>query len=147
MQCALLLHGRESDSNGSAFALALAVDTDLTAATFCDGLADGKTHACALYKLVEFDELFEYQRLLVSWDALAGILAIKVKTVVFGLPSEADMPLGGKLHGIGHKVGKYLLDAADVKSCREVVKGTFFLEFHIGILNALGQGDADIIEI
>ena len=137
MRINFLLIAWHPEPEGGAFALAVAVDTDLSTAAFGDGLTDGEPHACALHKLIELEELFEYQRLLVSWDALAGILAIKVKTVVFGLPSEADMPLGGKLHGIGYEVGKHLLDTSDVDGGGEVVKGTVFLELHVGILYAL----------
>ena len=56
------------------------------------------------------------------------------------------MTLGGELHGIGDEVGQHLLDTSDVEVGVEVVERTVFLEFHVGVLYALRQGDTDILE-
>ena len=127
--------------------LAVADDADVTAATLGDGLTDGETHSRSLDKLVELDEAFEYRCLLVGGDALAGILAEEVEAVVLRLPAEADMTLGGELHGVGDEVGEHLLDAANVDDGGKMVVGTFPQEFHVGVLNALGQGGADVVEV
>ena len=48
--------------------------------------------------------------------------------------------------GVGYEVGQHLLDTSDVDGGGEVVKGTVFLELHVGILYALSQGDTDVFE-
>ena len=142
----LLLVTWHPKPEGGAFTLALAVDTDLSTAAFGDGLTDGESHTRTLYKFIEFDELFEYQGLFVGGDALAGILAIEVEAIIFGLPSETDMTLGGELHGVGDEISQHLLDAPDVDGGKVVIERVILLEFHVGILYALRQGDTDILE-
>ena len=56
------------------------------------------------------------------------------------------MSLLGVLHGVGHEVGAHLLDAGLVEARAIVLVGVVGNEGHLGVLHALGQRLADVVE-
>ena len=95
-----------------------------TTTAFGDSLTDRESESRSLHKVVEFDKTLEYGGLFLFGNAGTRVFAIEVKTILrrfvangtrFLTIAHLDMSFVGIFHGIGHKVGQYLLDASFVE--------------------------------